>query len=1271
MRSRFELEPLEPRILLSVDPLGVDPDPHALLLPPLAVLQADVAGVPEAATDDPGGSGTGVVAPILPPSMNGVSVTTTGDPEWKEQGPAPITGGFTTEVGAVEAISVDPADPNHVALGTVGGGVWITQNLRNVGGPQWETTTDQLPSLAIGSIAWSPLNLDASGNVTSAVVPNSGVKAQTLYAGTGSFSNGDDQVGASVGVYRSTDGGQTWSVVGTKDLTGLKIRTIVPTTLTENGKQVLLAATSGDLRTAGSSQEGLWRSTDSGETWTRIGDNKIFTGTIATVNGATVTFTENPGWQVDQFAGQTVSVVPTDTSILAGANDKLTSNTANSLTYPSAADLTGLTAGTQVVVSLNAWVQSAQASALVADPIAAGGDAFYAAFPQFGIVKSVPGTKGAQWVPLSVLTDNTLLDSQRIELAVSQAPGGSPGSGVIYAATLSYQSHITAWNAATRTLTVERAEVFQAGDTIKVQLTDPGGALKYQDATVTATNWAAHTVTVDTDPKTAGNQWGNAAAPDTSGNGTAEMPSLNDLRPSALLRSDDGGATWTALNVPSSIETVTVNGVMSNTIIGSNPGSQGMTNFSLLVDPTNADNLYAAGDTQMVDNYLGTDDYVSRSFFGVVSGGTVQWHPVVGDGNLSPGDALDGANGTAAHADSRDMAWSMGELLEADDGGVYLLASPSTAARFWSSMNYNLGLDELYSVAYDPVNHVILGGAQDQGALRQRTVHGQTWLEFLGGDGTIVAVAPLAAIAPDVTTTPAQVLEYFALDSLGLFSRIIANGIDDSMPLDFDVDDSSEATWLSLKNLPIGKKTLDEAFAFRTPFALNAANPARILIADKAGHLIDLRQGTAVGNVVNFTSTWKRPDPPSGKKHAAVVTALLSGGWERVGGVLKGRENVAYVAFVRQEALRARRHRRLQARQDEGLQGDGDRRPRDRPLQLEDGVRARQQRPRLALERRRGLLDRHLRQRRSLSRDLRTIEYVNPTEAAGDEGLLVGGQGGVFRLLDPANATSASAQWSEFGRSNAQHHGQRPHWDRFDNVLVAGTAGRGAWEISQIDTEIATRSTLTITGTSGDDTIRLVRAASNPSLLEVHVAGVGGAPEKVGQIQLSTLQEIHVAASAGNDTVILDQSNGVIGVPGDELRELARRHHRHGGGGQRRRQRHPGAPGLEVLPQVGPDRVGDQRQGLPGRQRRRPDPQLHRRPSRRPERQPARGGPAQLRGRRRRASAWAGSCRTSRSPASANPWCAGWAASTRPCRARPPRAASAGARGTRTRPGAS
>ncbi|HEU5034815.1 MAG TPA: hypothetical protein VFT62_08690 [Mycobacteriales bacterium] len=120
-------------------------------------------------------------------------------------GPVTYTGVPTTNSGRATAIVALPGCTDGegnctVFVGTAGGGVWrtadgLTEN------PAWTPVSDGaqgIPSGAIGSLYY-----DAAHD--------------TLYAGTGE-PNGSGDSEAGVGLYRTSDGGATWSMVGDSNL---------------------------------------------------------------------------------------------------------------------------------------------------------------------------------------------------------------------------------------------------------------------------------------------------------------------------------------------------------------------------------------------------------------------------------------------------------------------------------------------------------------------------------------------------------------------------------------------------------------------------------------------------------------------------------------------------------------------------------------------------------------------------------------------------------------------------------------------------------------------------------------------------------------------------------------------------------------------------------------------------------------------------------------------------------------------------------------------
>jgi hypothetical protein len=143
-------------------------------------------------------------------------------------------------------------------IGTVNGGVWRTTNLTAVN-PTWTPLTDQqLPALSIRSLAVSPAD------------PN------IIFAGTGSSSSLSSLGSPGFGVARSTNGGDTWTVLAVSTFAGKRITSIVPTSL--DGGNVVLASTD-----TGPSP-GVYRSTDGGNSFNLIsGSGGLPIGSISSL----------------------------------------------------------------------------------------------------------------------------------------------------------------------------------------------------------------------------------------------------------------------------------------------------------------------------------------------------------------------------------------------------------------------------------------------------------------------------------------------------------------------------------------------------------------------------------------------------------------------------------------------------------------------------------------------------------------------------------------------------------------------------------------------------------------------------------------------------------------------------------------------------------------------------------------------------------------------------------------------------------------------------
>ncbi len=183
-----------------------------------------------------------IAAPV-PTAAQHIPRTAYAGMRWRSIGP--------NRSGNVYAVAGVPDNPAVYYLGLPEGGVWKSSD----GGTVWNPIFDQVHVPSIGSVVVAPAD------------PN------VVYVGTGdptgwSFTPGN-------GVYKSTDAGKTWTHVG------LDSTRYIPTMLVSpNDPNEVLAGAFGSRQRGGGANTatGVYRSTDGGKTWTRTLDLDPYTG---------------------------------------------------------------------------------------------------------------------------------------------------------------------------------------------------------------------------------------------------------------------------------------------------------------------------------------------------------------------------------------------------------------------------------------------------------------------------------------------------------------------------------------------------------------------------------------------------------------------------------------------------------------------------------------------------------------------------------------------------------------------------------------------------------------------------------------------------------------------------------------------------------------------------------------------------------------------------------------------------------------------------------
>ena len=148
--------------------------------------------------------------------------------------------GPAASTGRISSIDAVVADPNVVYVAAGPGGVWKSVN----GGQTWRALFDDQPVSAIASIAINQAN------------------PSIVWVGIGEGNGTGDP--AVAGVYRSLDGGDTWAAGGLLGIEGVHRILLHP-----SDPEIAYAGVSG-LKWEDGGGRGVYKTTDGGQTWSRV-----------------------------------------------------------------------------------------------------------------------------------------------------------------------------------------------------------------------------------------------------------------------------------------------------------------------------------------------------------------------------------------------------------------------------------------------------------------------------------------------------------------------------------------------------------------------------------------------------------------------------------------------------------------------------------------------------------------------------------------------------------------------------------------------------------------------------------------------------------------------------------------------------------------------------------------------------------------------------------------------------------------------------------------
>jgi hypothetical protein len=217
-----------------------------------------------------------------------------------------VAGGRTTSIAISDRCSRGRCE---AYITPAGGGVWHTNNIFRRGDVDW-------------TYLGGPLGINAAGSVT--IDPNDR-SGNTVYVGTGEANICGSGCVAGTGMYKSTNGGRTWKLLGKAEFQGKGIGEII---VKPGDSKTIYAATTTALRgmssvccsgvtrpVPGIAKWGLYKSTDGGNNWSFIHNGSAST---ASCTGDLTEF--NNGGTCSPRGVRSIELDPSNSNIIYAAS---------------------------------------------------------------------------------------------------------------------------------------------------------------------------------------------------------------------------------------------------------------------------------------------------------------------------------------------------------------------------------------------------------------------------------------------------------------------------------------------------------------------------------------------------------------------------------------------------------------------------------------------------------------------------------------------------------------------------------------------------------------------------------------------------------------------------------------------------------------------------------------------------------------------------------------------------------------------------------------